>query len=209
VLNHITRGHPPFTVEKGGKLSYDFFKSKIKNGKSSNGEKVGVSKPMKEKESGKVNPKENQLEDDKMIIFRNVLVQGVIDKAQFGEYGLVHTVQELFGAKAAGTLLSVFSRLFTAYLQVRELKYKIFALSANFVSSLLSCIIIFLVVYLMVQMHGFTCGVDDLLITKIKDDERKKQLENCEKCGEQIHRKFIGIKDENIKIGMPFLLVFS
>ncbi|KAL9398405.1 hypothetical protein Peur_007366 [Populus x canadensis] len=166
VLNHITRGHPPFTVEKGGKLSYDFFKTKIKNGKSSNGEKVGVSKPMKEKESGKVNPKENQLEDDKMIIFRNVLVQGVIDKAQFGEYGLVHTVQELFGAKAAGSLLSVFSRLFTAYL----------------------------------QMHGFTCGVDDLLITKIKDDERKKQLENCEKCGEQIHRKFIGIKDENIKI---------
>ncbi|KAL3585370.1 hypothetical protein D5086_012237 [Populus alba] len=166
VLNHITRGHPPFTVEKGGKLSYDFFKNKIKNGKSSNGEKGGVSKPMKEKESGKVNPKEKQLEDDKMIIFRNVLVQGVIDKAQFGEYGLVHTVQELFGAKAAGTLLSVFSRLFTAYL----------------------------------QMHGFTCGVDDLLITKIKDDERKKQLENCEKCGEQIHRKFIGIKDENIKI---------
>ncbi|KAJ6912770.1 DNA-directed RNA polymerase I subunit 1 isoform X2 [Populus alba x Populus x berolinensis] len=166
VLNHITRGHPPFTVEKGGKLSYDFFKNKIKNGKSSNGEKGGVSKPMKEKESGKVNPKEKQFEDDKMIIFRNVLVQGVIDKAQFGEYGLVHTVQELFGAKAAGTLLSVFSRLFTAYL----------------------------------QMHGFTCGVDDLLITKIKDDERKKQLENCEKCGEQIHRKFIGIKDENIKI---------
>ncbi|KAB5551823.1 hypothetical protein DKX38_009134 [Salix brachista] len=162
----VMQGHPPFTVEKGGKLSYDFFKTRIKKGKSSNGEKGGVNKPMKDKESGKVNPKEKQLEDDKMIIFRNVLVQGVIDKAQFGEYGLVHTVQELFGAKAAGTLLSVFSRLFTAYL----------------------------------QMHGFTCGVDDLLITKIKDDERKKQLENCEKCGEQVHRKFIGIKDENIKI---------
>ncbi|CAK7342498.1 unnamed protein product [Dovyalis caffra] len=167
VLNHITRGHPPFTVEKSGKLAYDFFKSRIKKDKSSNGKKFGVNKPMKVKESGKVNPKEKQLEDDKMIISRNVLVRGVIDKAQFGEYGLVHTVQELFGSNAAGTLLSVFSRLFTAYL----------------------------------QMHGFTCGVDDLLIMKTKDDERKKQLENCEKSGEPVHRKFIGIKDENIKIG--------
>ena len=53
-----------------------------------------------------------------MLIQNNELICGVIDKAQFGKYGLVHIVQELYGADAAGHLLSVFSRLFTGYLQV-------------------------------------------------------------------------------------------
>ncbi|XP_037491257.1 DNA-directed RNA polymerase I subunit 1-like [Jatropha curcas] len=101
-----------------------------------------------------------------MLIYRNELVRGVIDKAQFGEYGLVHTVHELFGSNTAGVLLSALSRLFTAYL----------------------------------QMHGFTCGVDDLLIMESIDDERKKLLESCERSGEAVHRNFIGIKDESIEI---------
>lgn len=53
-----------------------------------------------------------------VLIQNNELICGVIDKAQFGKYGLVHIVQELYGADAAGHLLSVFSRLFTGYLQV-------------------------------------------------------------------------------------------
>lgn len=128
ILNHITSGCPPFTVEKGGKIPRDFFKRKIK-------------------EAGDGDPKMKELDEDKLLIYKNDLVRGVIDKAQFADYGLVHTVQELYGSNAAGNLLSVFSRLFTVYL----------------------------------QMHGFTCGVDDLLIMKVKDDQRKKQLEDCER----------------------------
>lgn len=53
-----------------------------------------------------------------VILKDNELLTGVIDKAQFGKYGIVHTFQELYGPQAAGRLLSVFSRLFTFYLQV-------------------------------------------------------------------------------------------
>lgn len=45
-------------------------------------------------------------------------MRGVIDKAQFGKFGLVHTVQELYGSNSAGILLSALSRLFTIFLQV-------------------------------------------------------------------------------------------
>ena len=77
-----------------------------------------------------------------MLIYKSDLVRGVVDKAQFGEYGMVHTVQEFYGSNTAGILLSALSRLFTNFL----------------------------------QMHGFTCGVDDLLITEGKDSERINQL---------------------------------
>jgi RNA polymerase Rpb1, domain 3 len=53
-----------------------------------------------------------------LYIHDNELVKGMIDKAQFGKFGIVHTVHELYGADAAGDLLSVFSRLFTMFLQV-------------------------------------------------------------------------------------------
>jgi len=53
-----------------------------------------------------------------LIVKDNELVCGVVDKAQFGKYGIVHTFQELYGPEMAGRLLSVFSRLFTGYLQV-------------------------------------------------------------------------------------------
>lgn len=45
------------------------------------------------------------------------LVHGVFDKAQFGSYGLVHAVHEMYGPAAAGELLSALSRLMTCYLQ--------------------------------------------------------------------------------------------
>lgn len=58
-------------------------------------------------------------EDGLVIIRENRLVQGVLDKAMFGasKHGLVHAVYELYGAKAAGDLLTIFGRLFTRVLQ--------------------------------------------------------------------------------------------
>lgn len=53
-----------------------------------------------------------------LLIWKNELVRGVVDKAQFGKFGLVHTVQELYGSNSAGILLSALSRLFTIFLQV-------------------------------------------------------------------------------------------
>lgn len=49
------------------------------------------------------------------------LLCGVLDKAAFGasDYGLVHSVYELYGADIAGKLLGILSRLFTKFLQYR------------------------------------------------------------------------------------------
>lgn len=99
-----------------------------------------------------------------MYIFNNELVHGMIDKAQFGEFGLVHTVHELYGADTAGTLLSIFSHLFTLYLQI----------------------------------HGFTCGLDDLLLDHNSDLERKRILEKSEDQSEEVHLRFTATKSSNI-----------
>ncbi|KAK7285628.1 hypothetical protein RJT34_20405 [Clitoria ternatea] len=145
LLYYITRGLPPFTVEKSAKIPSNFFKTRIKEGK----------------EYPKETFREEGPDEDKLFIYRNDLVRGVIDKAQFGDYGMVHTVHELYGSNIAGNLLSALSRLFTTFL----------------------------------QMHGFTCGVDDLLITEGKDVERINQLKSCEEIGDIVHREFIGVID--------------
>uniref|UniRef100_A0A0D3CUE1 DNA-directed RNA polymerase n=1 Tax=Brassica oleracea var. oleracea TaxID=109376 RepID=A0A0D3CUE1_BRAOL len=48
-------------------------------------------------------------------------------------------------------------------------------------------------------IHGFTCGVDDLIILKDVDEERTKQLQECEGVGEKVLRKTFGI-DVNAQI---------
>lgn len=96
VLNHITRDSIPCTVENEGKIPYNYF--------------AGV--------SDKPNKHEEHNAENMLLIRKNELVHGVIDKAQFGKYGLVHTVQELYGSNCAGILLSALSRLFTNFLQV-------------------------------------------------------------------------------------------
>ncbi|KAK9123096.1 hypothetical protein Sjap_012698 [Stephania japonica] len=98
--------------------------------------------------------------EGKFFVLNNYLVHGVIDKSQFGKYGLVHTIQELYGSHTAGVLLSTLSRLFTIFL----------------------------------QMHGFTCGVDDLLIVKSLDKVRKKIFER--RVGEKVHAEFLGYKED-------------
>lgn len=55
-----------------------------------------------------------------IVIFRDCeLLQGVLDKSQFGasEHGLVHSVYEIYGARMAADLLTALGRLFTTYLQ--------------------------------------------------------------------------------------------
>lgn len=60
-------------------------------------------------------------EEGKVLFYDGELLCGVLDKSQFGatDYGLVHSVYELFGAEIAGKLLGILSRLFTKFLQHR------------------------------------------------------------------------------------------
>ncbi|GLB34003.1 putative DNA-dependent RNA polymerase [Lyophyllum shimeji] len=59
--------------------------------------------------------------EDKVVLMDGELLCGVLDKAAFGasDYGLVHSVYELYGAEIAGQLLGILSRLFTKFLQHR------------------------------------------------------------------------------------------
>lgn len=99
LLNHITKGLAPCTVENQGKIPKTYFT----NDTYKNGEE-----------------EEDHNAEHKLLIWKNELVRGVIDKAQFGKFGLVHTVQELYGSNSAGVLLSALSRLFTLFLQVLD-----------------------------------------------------------------------------------------
>uniref|UniRef100_A0ACD6A893 Uncharacterized protein n=1 Tax=Avena sativa TaxID=4498 RepID=A0ACD6A893_AVESA len=146
ILNHLTKGHPPFTVEKEGKIPVKYLAPKERHGAADN-----TRDPEEEKLSNTSDPEEHILS-----IHDNELIKGMIDKKQFGNYGIVHTVQELYGADTAGVLLSIFSRLFTLFL----------------------------------QFHGFTCGVDDLLLSQDKDQQREEILLTSEERSEEVHMKF-------------------
>lgn len=116
VLDHITQGHPPFSVAKQGKIPSGFFKRKVRKEETNQNDNSSEKKDSGKDNSGKTKTEEPG--EDTVFIFKNYLIAGVIDKAQFGDYGLVHTVQEFYGSNTAGVLLSAFSRLFTTFLQV-------------------------------------------------------------------------------------------
>ncbi|KAI0040088.1 beta and beta-prime subunits of DNA dependent RNA-polymerase [Auriscalpium vulgare] len=59
--------------------------------------------------------------EDEVIFMDGELLCGVLDKSSFGasDFGLVHSVYELYGADVAGRLLGILGRLFTKFLQHR------------------------------------------------------------------------------------------
>ncbi|KAJ3907543.1 RNA polymerase I largest subunit [Lentinula edodes] len=59
--------------------------------------------------------------EDQVVFMDGELLCGVLDKAAFGasDFGIVHSVYELYGADIAGKLLGILSRLFTKFLQHR------------------------------------------------------------------------------------------
>ncbi|GER49429.1 DNA-directed RNA polymerase [Striga asiatica] len=142
LLNHITQGCAPCITKNQGKVPKTYF--------------TGTSFQNDEDE-------EDQNAEHELLVWKNELVRGVIDKDQFGKFGLVHTVQELYGSDSAGILLSALSRLLTIFL----------------------------------QMNGFTCGVDDLVILPHYDLQRKEKLEG-EDVGEEVHCEFVNFKSGQI-----------
>lgn len=86
------------------------------------------------------------------VIFRNgELLCGILDKSQYGaaQYGIVHSLHEVYGPEVASKALSVLGRLFTNY-----------TLST-----------------------AFTCGMDDLRLTKEGNDWRNSILEKSVDIG--------------------------
>ena len=77
----------------------------------------GLNMTSKSKVAGKLWGKGHE-EEGNVVFCDGDLLTGVLDKAQFGAsaYGLVHAVYEIYGAEAAGKLLSILSRLFTKWL---------------------------------------------------------------------------------------------
>ncbi|KAG7096730.1 hypothetical protein E1B28_004143 [Marasmius oreades] len=65
--------------------------------------------------------------EDKVIFMDGELLCGVLDKAAFGasDYGIVHSVYELYGPPVVGRLLGILSRLFTKFLQHRAFTCRI------------------------------------------------------------------------------------
>ncbi|TDL29688.1 beta and beta-prime subunits of DNA dependent RNA-polymerase [Rickenella mellea] len=79
----------------------------------------GMNLESKSKVSGDLWGKHS--EEGTVIVMDGELLCGILDKSQFGatDYGLVHSVYELYGALIAGQLLGILSRLFTKFLQHR------------------------------------------------------------------------------------------
>ncbi|KMT20750.1 hypothetical protein BVRB_1g007210 isoform B [Beta vulgaris subsp. vulgaris] len=199
ILNHITRGCLPFTVKKRAKIAREYFgmdeskkkkdeslktagepcRKKRNNNQTSKmivgdlEEYSGCGKRHSESKKSRMwgSSKHNTDEND-VFVFKNELVQGVIDKEQFGKYGLVHTIQEMYGSEAAGNLLSALGRVLTAFLQM---------------------------------MHGFTCGIKDLLLVQPYEEQRKKLLDACLDSGKEVHQQFIGREKEHL--GMLYFFI--
>uniref|UniRef100_A0A0D9WS33 DNA-directed RNA polymerase subunit n=1 Tax=Leersia perrieri TaxID=77586 RepID=A0A0D9WS33_9ORYZ len=248
ILNHVTKGHPPFTVVKKGRIEKEYLNPKRCDGAketgdpSKHGAKDKSGDPPKHEAEEKLTKyeAEEKLRKDRseevLYVHGNELIKGMIDKAQFGEYGIVHTVYELYGPEAAGVLLSSFSRLFTMVLQGER------SASVKGVNPLcpstgwraspqgcssgqlasgdnddtifggerggaaregVGCS----------SLHGFTCGVDDLLLRQESDMLRKETLGKSEETSKKVYRGFtspkkdvkaeVGNKDDKSKNKIP------
>ncbi|CAL8467924.1 g7462 [Coccomyxa elongata] len=144
VLAHFTRGMPPLTVRAATKVPADFW-----------GKGGTVHYSLHGHDSEFTFPKSAEGE---MLVVKGELVTGVLDKAVFGKFGLVHAVQDLYGNAVAGAFISALSRLLTYYL----------------------------------QMQGFTCGYDDLLLVKKAEQARSALLDTAETAALAASARFVG-----------------
>ena len=146
IMNHISHGLPSLSYESKGKVPGTLW------GRGGTG---GVSD--KPDEMARV---WTGAGDGVVVMVENTLVCGVLDKAQLGAsaFGLIHCCHELYGARAAGQMLSLIGRLCVQYL----------------------------------QMRGFTCGIDDILITKEHEAQRTRLLEEADKKTIEATYKFVG-----------------
>ncbi|RLV94583.1 DNA-directed RNA polymerase I subunit [Spathaspora sp. JA1] len=109
------------------------------------------------------------------VIFKNgELVCGILDKSQYGasQYGIVHSLHEVYGATVAGKALSVLGRLFTNY----------------------------------IMMTAFTCGMDDLRLTKEGNEWRREILKQSVDIGRVAATEVTNLDQESTSNHDPELL---
>lgn len=119
--------------------------------------------------------------EDVLNVVDGEVVTGVLDKNAFGKYGLVHAVQELYGAPSGGVGRSVckicgcVSRASAPSLS-RAARHRAPRRPAGNADAgrMLSCLSRLCTCYL--QSHGFTCGIDDMLLLSGTEASRKKML---------------------------------
>ncbi|KAK7684721.1 hypothetical protein QCA50_012304 [Cerrena zonata] len=90
--------------------------------------------------------------NENQVVFKNgELLCGILDKSQYGasQFGIVHSLHEVYGSDVAGKALSVLGRLFTNY----------------------------------ITMTAFTCGMDDLRLTKEGNEWRNEILKESVDIG--------------------------
>jgi hypothetical protein len=46
-------------------------------------------------------------------------------------------------------------------------------------------------------MHGFTCGIGDLLLLSKGEKERRHKLRKADQLGDSVHARFAGVKDDD------------
>lgn len=51
-------------------------------------------------------------------------------------------------------------------------------------------------------MHGFTCGIGDLLLVPRGERDRRHKLRKADKLGEIVHARFSGVKDNAIGLNL-------
>ena len=103
ILQNLTRGLPQLTLHSTSRIPSRSWNHHRRTAASTTGTPSGAL------EEGIVNIREGEL------------LQGVLDKSQFGPsaFGMVHACYELYGSAMAGRLLTALGRLFTRFGQMR------------------------------------------------------------------------------------------
>eukprot|EP00658_Telonema_sp_P-2_P041530 TRINITY_DN2971_c0_g1_i1.p1 TRINITY_DN2971_c0_g1~~TRINITY_DN2971_c0_g1_i1.p1 ORF type:complete len:1072 (-),score=265.32 TRINITY_DN2971_c0_g1_i1:57-3272(-) len=136
ILTYLTRGYGPLNLERKCKVKGEMWAPHVEEGV--------------------------------IVISRGELLTGVLGKCQYGasQFGLVHSIYEIYSPALAGSLLSAFGRCFSFFL----------------------------------QQVGFTCGIQDLLITRDAEDKRLALMAEAEAIGARISAEAVGVE-----VGAPSL----
>ena len=108
-----------------------------------------------------------------MIFCQGELLCGVLDKSQFGasQYGFVHSVYEvLYTFYYSDPLPTIPSPPLHMQLYGGAVANLLLSALGRLFTSFL-------------QLHGFTLGVEDILVLSGADGERRRAMEECKQCG--------------------------
>lgn len=54
----------------------------------------------------------------------------------------------------------------------------------------------------LLQVHGFTCGIADLLLVPDAERDRRHKLRKADKLGDSVHARFAGAKEDETGLNL-------